>query len=666
MEVFTPRSSLLTATVVAGASLQAVLLLDMPADAVRFNIPLAKQSPWFAFLELLALCLSVPIFGSLMLAYNYAPSKARQEWHCLGFTLASLTGFNALVIFCIYDSVRVIEQWNYQAATWYLLTSLGALTLASDALYGVVFVRRWRQGEAEPGTPHRRTMSSVRSVDAGSSQGLGAQGMQVFSNPVAMEVRGGSVREEEEAEQEEGSAEGEAAPSNEGKPAAGGGQAVQMPTVDVTVDGTAAHSPAPASCTSQATPKEPPRSKNALWAWFDSTFLEDRKFQYAPWVLTAAATTLVLILYFFFLLLELAHRQSSALLAAQIDLASASRHMAEYRAILEQQTELAERILDDQTRLMQASLAAGRNVSANSTQGAEENLAGLHSSVAELTRLSSTFDSWTAFLDRLNATLGVCLILGASLGLAVTLLQLAQFLARHKRFSLQLFDLKKAGGPAWTRFLQKHGGETLSEVFQKHDLGEATYLLVMLVASAAGVLILWAALFSGASVLLSNQNTWDWVLLYWPIILMLALLKAANMLLRRFVGNRLATDGQNIQHPYVWMLFFFALSFTQLLEGLIFGALRLVWLLLLNLCSALRLDKAIYPVLKATDMGYQAYMGNALFEVAANNFSSLPDHVLQHSGKLPGLPPGAGRHRGPRPAGVGRPAQRGRRTRSRQ
>lgn len=42
--------------------------------------------------------------------------------------------------------------------------------------------------------------------------------------------------------------------------------------------------------------------------------------------------------------------------------------MAEYRAILEQQTELAERILDEQTRLMQASLAAGRNVSANSTQ----------------------------------------------------------------------------------------------------------------------------------------------------------------------------------------------------------------------------------------------------------------------------------------------------------
>lgn len=118
--------------------------------------------------------------------------------------------------------------------------------------------------------------------------------------------------------------------------------------------------------------------------------------------------------------------------------------------------------------------------------------------------------------------------------------------------------------------------------------------------------------------------------------------QAANMLLRRFVGNRLATDGQNIQHPYVWMLFFFALSFTQLLEGLIFGLLRLLWLLLLNLCSALRLDKAIYPVLKATDMGYQAYMGNALFEVAANNFSAMPTVSFSTLASYPVYHPGPG------------------------
>jgi hypothetical protein len=61
--------------------------------------------------------------------------------------------------------------------------------------------------------------------------------------------------------------------------------------------------------------------------------------------------------------------------------------------------------------------------------------------------------------------------------------------------------------------------------------------------------------------------------------------------------------------PYSWMLFFFALSFTQLLEGLIFGLLRLVWLMLLNLCSALRLDKAIFPLLKASDVGYQVLHG---------------------------------------------------------
>lgn len=53
MDVLTPRSNLLTATVVAAASLQAVLLFDMPADSVRFNIPITQQSPWFAFLELL-------------------------------------------------------------------------------------------------------------------------------------------------------------------------------------------------------------------------------------------------------------------------------------------------------------------------------------------------------------------------------------------------------------------------------------------------------------------------------------------------------------------------------------------------------------------------------------------------------------------------------------
>uniref|UniRef100_A0A7S1X2D2 Uncharacterized protein n=1 Tax=Tetraselmis chuii TaxID=63592 RepID=A0A7S1X2D2_9CHLO len=106
MDVLTPRSNLLTATVVAAASLQAVLLFDMPADSVRFNIPITQQSPWFAFLELLGICLSVPFFGSLMLAYNYAPRGKRPEWHCMACSIASLTGLNSLVMFCIYDSVR--------------------------------------------------------------------------------------------------------------------------------------------------------------------------------------------------------------------------------------------------------------------------------------------------------------------------------------------------------------------------------------------------------------------------------------------------------------------------------------------------------------------------------------------------------------------------------
>jgi hypothetical protein len=40
---------------------------------------------------------------------------------------------------------RVIDEWLCEAATWYLLISLGSLTLLSNLLYGALFYRRWRE-----------------------------------------------------------------------------------------------------------------------------------------------------------------------------------------------------------------------------------------------------------------------------------------------------------------------------------------------------------------------------------------------------------------------------------------------------------------------------------------------------------------------------------------
>jgi hypothetical protein len=148
--------------------------------------------------------------------------------------------------------------------------------------------------------------------------------------------------------------------------------------------------------------------------------------QYAPWMLTAVVTTLALVLYFFFLLLEVAHRQSSALLSAQSDLSLSSQLMVEYQTVLGQQAEVAARLVEEQRRLMTATPESGGKVSEESARDAEDNLANLQASIADLGRLSNTLDGWTIFLDRLNATLGACLVLGASLGLTMTLLQLAQ------------------------------------------------------------------------------------------------------------------------------------------------------------------------------------------------------------------------------------------------
>eukprot|EP00951_Prasinocladus_malaysianus_P014560 scaffold110954_cov27-Prasinocladus_malaysianus.AAC.1 len=101
------------------------------------------------------------------------------------------------------------------------------------------------------------------------------------------------------------------------------------------------------------------------------------------------------------------------------------------------------------------------------------------------------------------------------------------------------------------------------------------------------------------------------------------MLQGLNLLLRRFVGNRLLSDGQYIHFPRLWMLFCLVVSFTQVLEGIAVGVLRICWLVMMGLFSILRLDKAVLPALKHTDVGYNSFMGHSLYELAVSSYSGM-------------------------------------------